>query len=104
MLGTRLRAGITIEIRMRPRPMYAFRVILLMPRYAYAAYPTVLQLGVLVCVGLWIVYVAGMPILGQRTDVSSSSIPPSQNHRHHQSSQEEQAREACKRGAGDMAT
>jgi hypothetical protein len=42
MLGTRLRAGITIEIRMRPRPMYAFRVILLMPRYAYAAYPTVL--------------------------------------------------------------
>jgi hypothetical protein len=26
---------------MRPRPMYAFRVILLMPRYAYAAYPTV---------------------------------------------------------------
>jgi hypothetical protein len=41
MLGTRLRAGITIEIRMRPRPMYTFRVILLMPRYAYAAYPTV---------------------------------------------------------------
>ena len=43
MLGTRLRAGITIEIRMRPRPMYAFRVILLMPRYAYAAYPTVVH-------------------------------------------------------------
>ena len=43
MLGTRLCAGITIEIRMRPRPLYAFRVILLMPRYAYAAYPTVVM-------------------------------------------------------------
>ena len=34
MLGTRLCAGIPIEIRMRPLPMYAFRVILLIPRYA----------------------------------------------------------------------
>ncbi len=56
MLGTRLCAGITIEIRMRPRPLYAFRVILLMPRYAYAAYPTVYILYSTNSYKVWFLY------------------------------------------------
>ncbi len=41
MLGTHLCAGIPIESKKRPWHMYAFCVILLISRYAYAAYPTV---------------------------------------------------------------
>jgi hypothetical protein len=42
MLGTCLCAGIPIESKKQPRPLYAFRVILLISRYAYAAYSTVI--------------------------------------------------------------